>query len=180
MSKPAVAFGEMERERNLPGLKNMKRTVAVRLFTLNGCPLSTIRLAMMRVVSVFRKLPIATNSGAAEPRSQNHKKKVSPVLTASDNRQTAATLRSIANRAKSDKRTLSVISLSEQHARLRPKHDWPKDSRHARDAMPQVSLELVHVIRALAATAGVLAVYWVHAQAARPNAQYERILNSDK
>lgn len=52
--------------RHAPGLKNMYRTVAVFLCTLNGCPVSTIRFATIRVVSAFRKVPIATNLGSVD------------------------------------------------------------------------------------------------------------------
>ncbi len=49
---------------NVPALKSMYRTVAVLRCTLNGCPLKIMRLVTTRVVSVLRKLPVATNSGA--------------------------------------------------------------------------------------------------------------------
>lgn len=59
-----VGIFKKGRKRDIPALKNRYRTVAVLRCTLSGCPLSTIRFAMTRVVSVFRKLPIATSSGA--------------------------------------------------------------------------------------------------------------------
>lgn len=42
----------------------MYRTVAVFLWTLNGCPVRMIRFAITRVVSGFRKVPVATSCGA--------------------------------------------------------------------------------------------------------------------
>lgn len=48
----------------LPALKNMYRTVAVFLCTLMGCPVKMIRLAMMRIGSGSRKVPMETSCGA--------------------------------------------------------------------------------------------------------------------
>lgn len=53
-----------EEEQHKPGLKNMYRTVAVFLCTLNGWPVRMIRFAIIRVVSGFMNVPIATSSGA--------------------------------------------------------------------------------------------------------------------
>jgi hypothetical protein len=49
-----------ESKEDIPGLKNMYRIVAVFLCTLNGWPVSKIRLAMILVGSGFMNVPIAT------------------------------------------------------------------------------------------------------------------------
>jgi len=49
---------------DIPELKNMYRTVAVFLCTLNGWPVRMMRFAMTRVVSGLRKVPVATTCGA--------------------------------------------------------------------------------------------------------------------
>lgn len=56
---------ELAEKGNPPGLKNMYRTVAVFLCTLNGWPVSTTRFATMRVGSAESSDPLATRSGAA-------------------------------------------------------------------------------------------------------------------
>lgn len=50
----------------IPELKYMYRMVAVRLWTLKGCPVNTIRFAMIRVVSGCKKEPVATRRGATK------------------------------------------------------------------------------------------------------------------
>ena len=62
----------MNGEFGVPGLKNMYLTVAVFLCTLNGWPVNMIRFVMMRVVSVFRKAPMATICGAISLVSYHH------------------------------------------------------------------------------------------------------------
>ena len=44
----------------------MNRMVAVFLWTLKGCPVRMMRLAMMRLVSALRKDPCATRIGAGQ------------------------------------------------------------------------------------------------------------------
>lgn len=58
--------------------------------------------------------------------------------------------------------TLRVLCLPKEDARLLAKDHWTIRRRHASHAMSQIPLEFMHIIRAFAPAAGVLAVYRIH------------------
>ena len=82
----------------------------------------------------------------------------------------------IRERARGDKvRRLHVLCLAEQQARLCAEGDRAIDGSNGSGTVAEVALELVHIVRTLAATAGELAVDGVHAQAAGTDAEDEWI-----
>lgn len=74
------------------------------------------------------------------------------------------------------KDTLWVVRLTQERARLLAVYHGPVDCGDVGDAMAQVPLELVRVVRALAPAAQVLAVDRVDAQPSGAEAKDERVL----
>ena len=73
---------------------------------------------------------------------------------------------------------MRILSLTQEGAGLLPVHDRPIDRRDVGDTMAEVTLKLVHVVRALPATARILRVDGINTQPARAHAEYEGILRA--
>ncbi len=67
--------------------------------------------------------------------------------------------------------TLWIFGLSEEHARLGPEDDRSVDRGNSGHPVAQVSLSLVHIIRAFTTSAGVLTINRVHSQPPRSHTQ---------
>ena len=100
-----------------------------------------MRLAIIRVVSVFRKLPVATSSGA----EGRYRLAMALVMTAYK------------------KFTLQILRLPQQYAWLRSEDDWTVRCSDVRRTMAKIPFKFVYVVGAFATTAGVLAIYGVYA-----------------
>jgi hypothetical protein len=141
---------------DIPGLKNMYRIVAVFLCTLKGWPVRRIRFAMIRVGSGSRKLPVATRWGAGSEARRWY-----PLM-----HEEART------------RTLGILGLPQEHTRLLAVHHRTKCAGHVRITVPEIPLELVEVVRALASSARVLAVHWPYPESTRADAEHQGILRA--
>ena len=118
----------------------MYLTVADFLCTLKGCPVRMTRFAMIRVVSGLRKLPEATSAGATHIPFRD------------------SSLAREINR----KRTLIIGSLPQQYTGRVAENNGPVNCGNASEAVSEEALKLVYIVRAFAASARMLAVYWVH------------------
>jgi hypothetical protein len=75
--------------------------------------------------------------------------------------------------------TLRIFTLAKEHARLLTVHDRAVRAGNMGTAVPEVPLELVHVVRALATAPGVLAVCWSDSESTWANAEDERVLRAN-
>ena len=75
-------------------------------------------------------------------------------------------------------RTLRILCLAQKSARLLPVDNRTVDGCNVCHAMAEVPLKLVHVVRAFASPACVLAVYRVHPHSSGADTQDEGVLST--